>query len=163
MLRTGNAWLDGLALIAPLGSQLACFRLRPLVFGAAATAGVLAAGATLWTMRPPALPEAAVHVAQSADANVFTDWRWAAELQHHLDHPVLASGGLASESAEFWLDYVRITQDYERWPDELRNLNVDLLVLPAEDAALLDQVRASADWQVLYDQDSVVVARRGSA
>jgi hypothetical protein len=132
------------------------------VLGAAAFAGVLLAGATLWSTRPPALAEPAVQAAASTSGTVFADWRWAPQLQRDLGqgHRVLPVNGLGSESPDFWLDYVRITQDYERWPEELRDLNVDVLVLPAEDGPLLDQVRASTDWHIIYDQDNVLVAAR---
>jgi hypothetical protein len=164
LVRAGNAWQDGLALIAPLAWQLSVFRAKPTVLAAAAAAGLIVAGATLWTTRPPVLPPGAIAAVQSArgTADVFADWRWAAELQRHTPRKVLASGGLASESAQFWLDYVRVTQDFEPWPDELRNLNVDLVVLPVEDAGIVDQIRASGEWRVVYDGDRVVVAARES-
>jgi hypothetical protein len=162
LLRAGNAWIDGVLLIAPLGAQLASLRLQPVILCAVATCGVLVASTTVWTARPPALPHAAVEAAKAADPTdtVFADWRWAAELQQHLDERVLASGGLASESSDFWLNYVRITQDHERWSAELRDLDADMVVLSPDQSALIQVVRASSEWHALYDGGDAFVAER---
>jgi hypothetical protein len=160
LLRTGNAWLDGLALIAPLGAQLAGLRPRLAVLAGAAAIGVLVAAFTLWSTRSPALPAAAVQAVQAAGGTgtVFTDWRWAPALQGQVNEKVLAAGGLGSESPEFWANYVRITLDYERWNNALRDLHVDVLAFPTDDAEFVDDVRASSDWHVVYDADNVLVA-----
>jgi hypothetical protein len=160
LLRTGNAWIDGVLLIAPLGAQLASLRLRPIVLCALAASGVLVAGQTLWTTRPPVLPQAAIEAAQasSGNGNVFADWRWTSQLQQQLGEPVLASGGLASESPDFWLNYVRITQDHERWSAELHDLNANLVVLSGDQVALEQRVRVSSQWHVLYDGADAFVA-----
>jgi hypothetical protein len=166
LLRTGNAWLDGLALIVPLGAQLSSLRLRPIVLCTAAAFGMLVAAATLWTTRPPVLPPGAVEAAQAAHGRgtVFADWRWAPDLQRDLPRQnVLASGGIASETPDFWLDYVRIVQDYEQWPAELNRLNVNLLVLDRTQSGFVDEVRASRDWQVVYDSGLALVAERAAA
>lgn len=163
LLRAGNTWLDGLLLVAPLGAQLAAFRRWPVVLGAAAALGVLVAAVTVWVTRPPALSPAAIDAAQSATRThtVFADWQWAPELQQRLpDRHVLAAGGLASESEQFWLNYLKIVQDHEQWQAELGALDADLLVLNTEQSGLPDQIRASADWQVLYDRGNVLVAQR---
>lgn len=161
LLRTGNAWLDALALIAPLGAQLHGARPRTVILAAAAAAGVLVGAASLWTTRPPALPQAAITAAQATHGTVFANWQWAAELQRDLgqDRRVLAAGGLASETPAFWLDYVRIIQDFERWPSELQDLNVDVLVLTT-DQPVVGSVRSASEWHVVYDRDHVVVAER---
>jgi hypothetical protein len=39
-------------------------------------------------------------------------------------------------------------------------MNVNLLVLDSRNPALPDQVRASAEWQVLYDTGEAFVAER---
>jgi hypothetical protein len=74
---------------------------------------------------------------------------------------VLAASGLASETPEFWVDYVRITQGHERWAQALNRMGVGAVVL---DTALsrpaVDLVRGSEDWHVTYDADGVVVAER---
>jgi hypothetical protein len=165
LLRTGNAWIDGVLLIAPLGAQLSSLRLRPIILGPIAAAGLLVAGQTLWTTRPPALPQTAIEAAQAGSGNgtVFADWRWAGQLQQQLAEPVLASGGLASESTDFWLDYVRITQDHERWSTELRDLNADLVVLSSDQRPVVERVRASSQWHVLYDGADAFVAERVTA
>ena len=161
LLRTGNAWLDALALIAPLGTQLASLRLRFTVLSAAVAIGLLVAAFILWSTRPPVLPHAALASTRSTQGTVFADWRWAPQLQRDIGQGrhVLAAGGLGSESSSFWLDYVRIIQDFERWPAELRDLNVDVVVL-AGDEPVVDQVRSSADWHVVFDADNALVAER---
>jgi hypothetical protein len=164
LLRTGNTWVDGVLLIVPLGRQLAGFRLKPMLLGAAAAVGLVVAAVTLYVSRPPALAADAIQAARGSgtQASVFADWRWAPEVQRGLggDWRVLAAGGLASETPDFWLDYVRIVQDYEAWPSELQRLNVDLLVLDTGQSPLVDQVRASSDWRVVYDSGNALVARR---
>ena len=93
---------------------------------------------------------------------MLADWRWAGQLQRDLGagSHVLAAGGLGSESSDFWLDYVRLIQGYERWSEELQQLNVDLLVLNSEQRPLTNLVRTSADWHVVYDADNALVAER---
>ena len=85
--------------------------------GVLAVVGVCVAVALLLSMRPPELPSGARTAAASASPKqaqgaVLADWRWAGELQRNLGNgrTVLASGGLASESPDFWLDYVRILE-----------------------------------------------------
>jgi hypothetical protein len=165
LLRAGNAWLDGLALIVPLGAQLSALRLRPVFLYAAAVVGFVVAGQTLWSTRPPVLPQAAIQAAQSSaeGGTVFADWRWATELQQHVDDRVWAAGGVGSESTDFWLDYVRITQDHERWSTELRDMDANLVVLSDDQVTLEQQVRASSQWHVLYDAGNAFVAERVSA
>jgi hypothetical protein len=162
MLRAGNAWLDAVALIAPLGARLSDLRVRPALLLAVAAGGMLYAGLILWTTRPPAVAQAAIDAAASARGNgtVFADWRWAPQLQSHMNRQVLAAGGLGSESSAFWLNYVRINQDYEDWPTELRDLNADVLVLNTESADLVSQIRTSSDWHVVYDAGNALVAER---
>src|SRR5579859_2735515 len=158
LVRTGNLWLDALLLVAPLGRQLADLRLRREPLGAAAAVGLLVAGVTLWTVRPPALPAGALQAAQSAHGTVFADWRWAAEVQRHVDGHVLGADGLASESPSFWTDYARVTHDFEQWPAELRALDVDVVVINTDLPGLPDDLRSSPDWRVLYDADHALVA-----
>jgi hypothetical protein len=93
---------------------------------------------------------------------VFADWRWAATLQSHTSRKVLASGGLASETPAFWFDYVRIIQDFERWPAELSDLNVNTVVL-SSDQPVVERVRASSEWRVVYDDVHVLVAERAGS
>jgi hypothetical protein len=165
LLRTGNVWLDGVCLVLPLGRQLSGIRLQPIMVGALAAGGLAATVATVAMTRPPTLPGAAVVAAQAAAPNgtVFADWRWAPDLQRSMGQHVWAAGGLASESADFWLDYVRVVQDFDQWPVELRQRNVDLLVLNTEQSGIVDQVRSSPDWHVVYDSGNALVARRAGS
>src|SRR5579864_3098277 len=163
LVRTGNEWLDALALILPLGRQISLARPPTWLLGAAAAVGLAVGMGTAYITRLPALPPAAIEAASRAQGKgaVFVDWRWAATVQSRLNgRKVLASGGLASESADFWLDYVRIVQDYYQWPSELRDLGVTEVVLNTDQPELADQVRASADWRVLYDTGNALVAER---
>jgi hypothetical protein len=167
MLRDGNLWLFALALLAPLGRQIALARPNRTIVGAAALTGLLAAGTTLLASRPPTLPPEAVRAVEASTppGRVFADWRWAPQLQRDLGarRTVLAAGGLASETPDFWLDYVRVVHDYERWPTELGDMNVDLVVLDATQLALIDQVRTSSEWRVLYDTADAFVAERAGS
>jgi hypothetical protein len=164
LIRTGNAWVDALALIMPLARQLTLLRPRPWMLVCAGAASVVFAAATVYLTRPPALPQPVVQAAaNSTGATVFADWRWAPELQRELpDRTVMAAGGLTSESPDFWLNYVRVVQDYEHWPTELQSMNANLLVLNTDNADLADQVRASPDWHVLYDTGNAFVAQRAA-
>jgi hypothetical protein len=168
LVRAGNAWLDALLLIVPLARQVSLLNPRPWMLAAAAAVGLAVAGVTLYITRPPALPQAAVEAAAAAatrrDGTVFADWRWAPQLQRQLgNETVLASHGLGSESPDFWVNYVRVVEDYEQWPGELQAMNVNLLVLDSHDASVPDQVRASPDWRVLYDTGEAFVAERVSS
>jgi hypothetical protein len=164
LIRTGNAWLEALALIAPLARQSGLLAPPRWILASAAAISLVVAGVSVYVTRPPALPGPALAAAAAANPSggtVFADWRWAPQLQRELaNQKVLAAGGLASESPEFWLNYVRIVEDYEQWPSELQAMQVNLLVLNSQDPALADQVRASPDWQVLYDTDNAFVAQR---
>ena len=163
LARLGNAWLYAAAMVIPLGRQLALARLGLSLELAAGLLSLAVAAATLLMTRPPDLPPAARAAAATSQASgaVLADWRWAGRLQPDLGgRHVPAAGGLASESSEFWLDYVRIIQGHERWADELRQLNVNLLVLDSDVRPLTELVRTSADWHVAYDADSVLVAER---
>lgn len=166
LARVGNIWLDAAALVVPLARQLWIANLRPIVLAGLATVCVAGGVITLATSRPPELPSAASQAALSATprGTVLADWRWAGELQHELgaNRQVWASAGLASESSEFWLDYLRVAQGHERWADVLRQLQVNLLVLDAtaQQRQAADLVRGSPDWHVTFDANGVLVAER---
>ena len=166
LIRTGNAWLDAFALVVPLARQISVARPPSWIFGPVVAVSLVYAALTAWTMRPPSLPGQALEVAATTpgDTTVFVDWRWASQLQQRMgDRRVLASGGLASESPDFWLNYVRIVNVYEQWPAELRAMDANVLVLNSESSRLLaDQVRASSEWKVLYDTGNVFVAERST-
>lgn len=167
LARLGNAWLYAIALVVPLGRQIALARPRPVVLGTVAGASVIVALITLITTRPPDLPGAArqAAVATPPQGAVLADWRWAGALQHDLgsSRRVLAAGGLGSESADFWVDYVRVLQGHERWAETLSRMHVDLLVLDSRQAQIADLVRASAEWRVTYDADNTLVAVRSAS
>ena len=99
----------------------------------------------------------------ASSGTVFADWQWAPGLQRAAgkDRSVLAGAGLASETNEFWVDYLRVTQGHERWSEALTRMNVQLLVLDVSAShPAADLVRASADWRVTYDADGALVAER---
>jgi hypothetical protein len=166
LIRAGNAWLDAIALLVPLARQISLTRVSLWLLGGVAAVSLAYAAVIVSTTRPPALPGQALDVAAAAPGGttVFADWRWARQLQQRMgdDRRVLAAGGLASESPDFWLNYVRIVNDYEQWPAELRALDADLLVLDSENSTLADQVRASSEWRVLYDTGTAFVAERST-
>jgi hypothetical protein len=166
LARLGNTWADAALILVPLGRQLALARCRPWALASVAATGLVAAALTLVVSRPPELPAGAAQsvAASQVRGKVLADWRWAADVQRRLgaDRLVLASGGIASESSDFWLDYVRIARGHEHWAAALVRLEVNLVVLEAADQQrpTADLVRASADWRVLYDANNALVATR---
>jgi hypothetical protein len=165
LVRVGNAWVDGLVLVVPLGRQLTHAR-PPRVVSAIMVVACLAIAAVLAiALRPPELPSAAIDALRSANAPgaALTDWRWAPDLQRDLGagHTVLAAGGLTAESSDFWSDYLRVALGHERSADILRQWHVDLVVLdPRAEAATVTLVRDSSDWYVLLDREDALVAER---
>ena len=168
LLRAGNAWIDALALILPLGRQLKLLNPRPAILVGLAALCLAAIIYALLATRPPTLPPAAAQavVTSSTTGNVFSDWRWAAELQQRegTARKVLAARGLASESDDFWLDYDRIVQGHELWSSILEGMGASVVVLDSKDQALAAAalVRESPSWHVIYDADSVLVAEKRS-
>jgi len=165
LARLGNAWVDAVALVVPLGRQLALANLRPVILAGVAAVCVTASAVTVAMTRPPDLPVAAIQAA-AGQGTVMADWRWAGELQQRLgtNRHVWAANGLQSESKDFWLDYLRVAQGHERWAEILRQRNVDLLVLDAagQQRQAADLVRVSSEWRVLFDASGVLVAQRVS-
>jgi hypothetical protein len=165
LARLGNAWLYAAAMVPPLARQLAIARPGLRAEVGAGIVSLTVAAATLAITRPPDLAlgaRAAAAASPPKQGAVLADWRWAGQLQHDLGagSHVLAAGGLGSESSDFWLDYVRLIQGHERWPEELQQLNVDLLVLNSEQRPIANLVRTSTDWHVVYDADNALVAER---
>jgi hypothetical protein len=166
LTRLGNAWLYAAAMVLPLARQLSPLNLRPLMLSAFTAVSVGVALATVLVTRPPELPPGGrqAALASTTGARVMADWRWAGDLQRQVGagRAVFAAGGLASESPEFWVDYLRIAQGHERWAELLRQRDVDLLVLDADDQqrAAAALVRASADWHVTFDAAGALVAER---
>jgi len=162
LVRVGNGWLYGLAMVLPLARRLSLVPSLPLI--AVGGIGVAIAALTLAVSRPPSLPVEAERAVVSAGGTVFADWRWANVLARQVGNAqhVLAADGLGTESPEFWLDYVRITRGHERWSDLLQGLHVDVVVLDEadQDHAAAALVRQSADWRVLYDGGGALVAAR---
>jgi hypothetical protein len=170
LARLGNAWLYAAAMLPPLGHRIALARPRTQIVGAVAALGMAVTLAMVASTRPPELAAGARAAAASASTQhaqgaVLADWRWAADLQRNVvgsRHTVLAAGGLASESPDFWLDYVRILQGHERWAEALQRMNVDLLVVDTHQHQLADLVRTSNQWRVVYDADEALVAERAA-
>jgi hypothetical protein len=169
LARTGNAWLDALAMVWPLARQLTIVGAGPPVRALAAALCVTVAVATLAVSRPPELPGGALDaaVASTHRGVVLADWRWAPALARRVgnEQPVLAASGLASQPTEFWLDYIRVAQGHERWAAVLNEMNVSLVVLETADQQrkAADLIRGSADWRVLYDREGALVAERIAA
>jgi hypothetical protein len=179
LIRLGNAWLDAAALVLPLAHQLRlanppaarppgppALNTRRMLLGVAVVASLVAFGVSTVGSLPPALPAPAVAalVAPPAQGTVLADWRWAAEVQQRLGptHTVLASAGLASESPGFWLNYLQVAQGHARWAADLRQLQVNLVVLESTDQqhAAAELVRTSPDWHVLFDAGGALIAER---
>jgi hypothetical protein len=165
LARAGNAWIDAIALVLPLARQLSLLRAPKAVLCGLMLVSVGATGYTAYSTRPPALPTEVMEAATQGSPNetVFADWRWAPTLQRELGSNVhiYASGGLASESNDFWIAYLRVAQGHERWAEDLQRLNVDLVVLDtADERPAADLVRQSPDWHVTFDSDGALVAER---
>lgn len=166
LVRLGNAWLDGLALVPPLARQIGQLRLPNRISLVVAVACLVLAGSVLVAQRPPAVPPAVVEVVRATHSPgvVFADWRRAGDLERALggDRPVLGAAGLAGSPTEYWYDYLRISQAHERWATILGGYQASVVVLDAADAqrAAAGVVRASADWRVLLDRDGVLVAEQ---
>jgi hypothetical protein len=166
LMRTGNLWVDAVLMVPPIGRQLALLNLRPLQMAGLAALSVAVAVGILVQTRPIELSvrgrQAAL--ATTTRGSVLADWRWAPDLQRRVASArnVLAGGGLASESPDFWLDYLRIAFGHERWADLLKGRDVGLVVLDSVDQqrAAADLVRASTDWHVIFDADGALVAER---
>ena len=166
LARLGNAWVDAAAMLVPLARQLAIVKLKPAVMAGLAAICLAVTVATLAMSRSPDLPmgaEATVAGQAAGHGKVMADWRWAGALQRGMGaRQVWASGGLASETTEFWLDYLRVAQGHARWAEILRQRNVDLVVLDAagQQRQAADLVRTSPDWLVTFDASGVLVAQR---
>lgn len=168
LARTGNAWLTGVLLVAPLATELRKlpWTSRPVLVGIALVLGVLASVGLVAAERPRPLTPVAIAAAQQAPTkgSTLAHWAWAPELGNQLGgaRPVLAAGGLFAETDEFWIDYLRVAQGHERWATILADWHVDLVVLDAanqeQKAAAL--VRESPDWQIVYDAEGTLVAER---
>jgi hypothetical protein len=166
LARVGNLWVDALCMLLPLARQVSTAKFPGPILGGAVMASVAIAILTLVTGRPPELPPAAVDATRASTqrGSVMADWRWASDLQQRLggQRRVFASAGLASESSEAWLDYLRVAQGHERWAESLRTLGIDTVVFNAADqqvqAAAL--IRGSSEWRVLYDTAGALVAER---
>ncbi|GAC1322923.1 MAG: hypothetical protein NVSMB2_20410 [Chloroflexota bacterium] len=168
LARTGNAWLSGLLMLAPLATHLhrAPWRWTPVVIGATVLVGLGVSAGLAFSERPRPMPASASAAARQTrpGGSVLTHWAWAPELQSDLGtaRPVLAARGLFGESDEFWLDYLRVAQGHERWSSIVNDWHVDTLVLDAanQEAKAAALVRASPDWWVVFDADGTLVAER---
>ncbi len=166
LARLGNSWADAALILLPLARQLKTASFKAPVLTILAALCLVMAVLTLADSRPPPLPQAVAETvaASGGRGSILADWRWASDLQRRVgaDRVVLASGGVASESSDFWLEYVRIARGHEQWASALTRLDVDLVVLESLDQQRLaaDLVRASADWQILYDAHNGLVAAR---
>jgi YD repeat-containing protein len=147
LVRAGNLWLFGLAMLVPLARQLAPNGWLGAVIGAAC---LTVAIATLVVTRPPAPP---IGFALNSEGAILADYRWAAALH------APGAGGLRSEPDTFWLDYLRVVNAHERWTEILRTYNVTTLAIDAN-APLASELRPSAAWRIAYDANGALVAQR---
>ncbi|MDQ6672064.1 MAG: hypothetical protein M3069_15205 [Chloroflexota bacterium] len=168
LARLGNGWADAALILLPFGRQIAIARFKPSILALAFGVCVVAAGLTLADSRPPSMPPGVAETvaATGRHGKILADWRWAGDLQQRLGPGclVLASDGVGSQSSEFWLDYVRVAKGHEQWAEALARMEVEVVVLDASEQQrqAADLVRASPDWQVLYDTSTAVVATRVS-
>jgi hypothetical protein len=170
LLRLGNLWLSALLYVPALVSRLSeadvwprTVERRQWLVGGLALGLCLVNAGSLLASRPRGLPVEAsrMALADSGQTAVFTSWRWAPALQQALGstRPVIGSDDLGLAQA---LDYLRVSLAHESWGRMLDREGVGLLVLDAADAQspVAAQVRTSPDWQVAFDSDGALVARR---
>lgn len=164
LVRLGNVWLLALGLVPAVARQIELAQLTIPLRRAASLALVSLCVFVFSNTRPPALPEGATHAAVEAgtEGAVMAFQAWTNPLQSTLhQQQVLGAGDAASLSEEYWIDYARVSDGHESWATILDRDGVMLLVLnlaAQPHAAVL--VRASSQWQVLFDGDSALVARR---
>jgi hypothetical protein len=155
--RMGNGWLTALLLVLPLRRQVGLPSHGRTLIAAAVGCAIVAAALTI-ASRPAPLPQAAP---SSAAGAVFADHQWASELQRRLPARVVLGGrGLAGESTDYWLDYLRVVQGHERWATILRDHGVRAVILAPDARAAIALLRVTPEWRVLQDDDSGFVAER---
>jgi hypothetical protein len=166
LVRVGNAWLDALALLAPLAMRFRDVQVTRPTLARLSVVCLFVTVAAAAASRPPSLPVAATEAVlrQAGSGRVVSDWRWAPQLQRDLGpgRAVLGGEGIYSEPSAYWLDYVKITQAHYRWDAILRALDADMVVLESGSAqrAAADAIRASATWRVVFDGEGALVATR---
>src|SRR2546421_72455 len=128
------------AFVAPLLLPLAWSGYR-LAFAPGSVRAALSNLEAPWSIRDPLggvgllplPPETVAAALQSNGSAVFADWRWAPTLQAALPaQQVLGSKGIAGESDDYWMDYLRVVQGHERWDTILRDMNARVLLVPVD-------------------------------
>src|SRR5215207_6532859 len=86
LVRVGNAWLDALALLAPLAMRFRDVQVTRPVLAGLSVVCLLVTVAAAAASRPPSLPVAATEAVlrQAGSGRVVSDWRWAPQLQRDL-------------------------------------------------------------------------------
>lgn len=165
LVRLGNVWLFGLALVPLFARRLALARIPPLQAAAVAAALLAASGWALLATRPPPLPPVAVRAARSSTASgsMLAALAWATPLQQALgDVPVLGAGDPWQAPPEYWPDFQKISLGHVSWLALLDRYGVDVVVLDAAGTQrrAAELMRKQPGWQVLADADGALVARR---
>jgi hypothetical protein len=167
LMRLGNAWLLAAALLPAIAARLAPIRAPGWL--AAGLAAVLI-GVSLYgglSARPSSPPSGAVRAVDSAVAHgdtVLTAMSWASTLQQVVGTraTVLGAGDAWSVPPDYWPDYLQVSLGHVDWQAVLDRRDVTLLVLDAANAQSFGArlVRVSTAWQVVFDEDGALVARR---
>lgn len=174
LVRVGNAWVAAIVLIVPLARRASTCSVPWLWsrrgLSALAFVCVVAAVVVPLATRPRDMPAGVVTTglaaarASAANGPVLAHWAWAPAVQSALgsERVVVGAKGLAGESGDVWLDYLRLVQGHQRWQAILDSWGVDLLVLDAadQDRKAADLVRGSTRWRVIYEGDGALVAER---
>jgi hypothetical protein len=85
---------------------------------------------------------------------------WAAAPEYR----VFVDGRIELYPVEIWRDYLRISNAQCGWQRRLEHYGVKTLMLsPREQPALVDSVRASSDWEMLYEDPHAVIFVRQEA
>lgn len=168
LLRTGNAWLYALALIAPMARQLSLARLSPAVRAAAAGVLVLGTAGSLLVARPASAPASAlkaVAATRASTAEVIFAWQpWASSVRQAAPAgaTVLGAGSPYAWPSSFWTSYGRVMSGRVGWSSLLDQEHVGLVVLDTQglQGDLARLVEASPGWHVVETGDGALVAER---
>jgi hypothetical protein len=79
---------------------------------------------------------------------------WAAQPEYK----VFVDPRIELYSAEIWKDYILITNGIPGWEDKLATYGMQtLMVSPSQQASLLEAVKESPDWQLVYQDEAALI------
>ena len=82
---------------------------------------------------------------------------WAAYPQYQ----VFVDSRIELFSEKVWMDYLNISNATGDWDSKLNDYGVNTLMLsPSEQPALVDAVKLSGEWELIYKDESVILFKR---